>query len=602
MFRSDGTTPLIQIRRLAILTTALVPVVLIFVITLYWLYDHVPTWYYLKAGVIFLIALEIAYWLAAVLSLIGVVTLGLLVFRGRRDQRHPMISRGFLLCVSLIIGLIACETVGAVWQYRAHQPGAVSVGYTRADSSSAQASPTVLMPPDIPLPTSFKETNKNGEINLVIVGESSAEGVPYNFWVSIGLILRWQLEKALPGRTVLLDTIAFSGDPLEKQHEKLGALNRRPDAVIIYCGHNEFSARFSAASDRGHYFDDLVPSGWTLLAQEMEHVSPLTKLIRATAEKCRIAIPPPLGGNRTLVDVPVYSRADYNALLSDFRRRLDVIVSYAERIGALPILIVPPANDAGFEPNRSFLPPGTPRAEREAFRRDFLAARRIEDIDPRRSLEQYRTLLARQPGFAETHYRIARLLERDDAWDEAYEHYVLARDFDGFPMRMLSEFQRIYHEVAAKHPSILIDGHSYFHTIGRHGLLDDAIFHDGIHPSLRGQIALAQAVLQALQKRRAFGWPRDLPAPIIDPARCAEHFGLTPDVWRRICLWGIMFYDLTTGARYDSTHRLQMKVAFATAANHIQAGEAPESVGLPNVGVPEPVPLVPVPDSEPSSR
>jgi hypothetical protein len=169
-------------------------------------------------------------------------------------------------------------------------------------------------------------------------------------------------------------------------------------------------------------------------------------------------------------------------------------------------------------------------------------------------------------------------------------------------MRMLSAFQHTYREVAARHTCILIDGQSYFHAIGRHGLLDNALFHDGIHPSLRGQIALAQVVLQALQKRRAFGWPHDSPAPVIDPASVVKRFGLTPEVWRRICLWGIMFYDLTSGARYDSRHRVQMKVAFATAADRIKSGEAPESVGLPNVGVPASVPVVTMPDSDRSSR
>ena len=35
-----------------------------------------------------------------------------------------------------------------------------------------------------------------------------------------------------------------------------------------------------------------------------------------------------------------------------------------------------------------------------------------------------------------------------------------------------------------------------------------------------------------------------------------------------------------------------MKVVFATAADRIDAGEAPEALGLPNVGVPALVPLV----------
>jgi hypothetical protein len=263
-------------------------------------------------------------------------------------------------------------------------------------------------------------------------------------------------------------------------------------------------------------------------------------------------------------------------------------------------LIVPPANDAGFEPNRSFLPATTTRAQREAFRRDFLAARRLEATDQASSLEQYRALLARQPTFAETHYRLAQLRERAGDWDEAYRHYILARDLDGYPMRLPTPFQDVYREVAARHRSILIDGQSYFHAIGPHGLLDDHLFHDAMHPSLRGQIALAQAILQALHARRALGRPEDAAEPVIDPARCAAHFGLVPGAWRYICVWGIMFYDLTSPIRYDSSQRLQKKRAFATAADRIQAGDAPESVGLPNVGVPPPIPVIPVVDTRPN--
>src|SRR5262249_32641751 len=149
-----------------------------------------------------------------------------------------------------------------------------------------------------------------------------------------------------------------------------------------------------------------------------------------------------------------------------------------------------------------------------------------------------------------------------------------------------------YRDVAAAHGCLLVDGQSYFHTIGRHGQLDDHLFHDGIHPSLRGQIALAQAILHGLRTRAAFGWPEDVPAPRIAPARSAARFGMGPAAWRYICLWGIMFYDLAYPMRYDPSQRLERKQAFAQAAERIEAGESPESVGLPNVGVPEAVPAV----------
>ena len=59
------------------------------------------------------------------------------------------------------------------------------------------------------------------------------------------------------------------------------------------------------------------------------------------------------------------------------------------------------------------------------------------------------TLLKSQPGFAETHFRLGLLLERAGAWDEAYEHFVKARNLDGLPIRCTTAFQDVYHEVAA---------------------------------------------------------------------------------------------------------------------------------------------------------
>ena len=156
-----------------------------------------------------------------------------------------------------------------------------------------------------------------------------------------------------------------------------------------------------------------------------------------------------------------------------------------------------------------------------------------------------------------------------------------------------SEFQDAYRDVASRHNCILIDVQSYFHAIGRHGLLDDELFQDGMHPSLRGQLAVAQAILQALHSRGAFGWPRNSPVPLIDPAECVARFRLGPAAWRFVCLWSINFNNLVAPLRYDPGQRAREKQLYADAADRIAAGEAPESLGLPNLGTPAPIPVVP---------
>ena len=93
---------------------------------------------------------------------------------------------------------------------------------------------------------------------------------------------------------------------------------------------------------------------WYLVLQWLESRSPLCRLIQEEINKCHVAIPPPPGGYRTLVDEPAFTQAELHVLESDFERRLDAMVSFAEQVKALPILILPPANDFDYEPNRSY--------------------------------------------------------------------------------------------------------------------------------------------------------------------------------------------------------------------------------------------------------
>jgi lysophospholipase L1-like esterase len=409
----------------------------------------------------------------------------------------------------------------------------------------------------------------------------------------------------IPQRPIRVTSLATSGEILEQQHRRFVKLDRRPDIVIIYCGHNEFKARFSPMFAPDYYVADRLPNTIQRLIEwfgRIERFSPLCGLIAETAEKCRISIPPSLDETRDLIDVPVYSAEEFATQLSEFKRRLDAMVSYTERLGAIPILIVPPANDAGYAPNRSFLPASTSRGDRAAFEKEFLAAAGMEEQNVAASIHRFRELIKSQPGFAESHYHLARLLERAGFPEEAYIHYVAARDLDGYPARCPTAFQDAYREVATWHGCSLIDGQAYFRRIGQRAQLGDDLFPDIMHPSLRGHIALAQAVLRVLKTTGAVGWPGDVPAGPIDPADCAAHFGLDGKTWAHLCHWEKTFNERVLPLRYDRSQRLQKRAAAITAAERLSQGTAPESLGLPSVGIPQSVPMVSYATGEAGAR
>jgi lysophospholipase L1-like esterase len=584
--------PRLTLWRLLWWTLVLIPIVSLGVIAVFWIESVTPEWVFWQIGLGFLIVVESAVGLAAALALAGAIACGaLLGLRFYRRANLAAAARGLLLSLSVVGALGVAEAACVVWQARHRRGTAVPAGGLRDREAGDEPLHVTALPAVDQFPSRFPESADDRQIGILVLGESSAEGVPLSRWVSVGSMIRWKLKEVFPGRPVWLDVFATSRETLEIQQDRIQWLKRRPDLVIIYCGHNEFSSRFPHWRNRLYYFDDTLPDTWSLFVGRVESRVAFLGLIRENIEKCRIAIPPG-AGSRALIDAPGYTTTEYTALLVDFRRRLDLLVSYFEKLGAVVILIAPAANDAGFEPNRSFLPAATPRQAREAFERDLHGAITRELVDPAGATAAYRRLLARQPGCAEAHYRVAQRLEAEGAWQEAYEHFTEARDRDGYPMRALTAFQDAYHHIAAGHRSVLIDCQRYFHAIGRHGLLDDFLFQDGIHPSLRGQIALAQRVLQALRERRAFGWSEDAAAPVIDPAVVVKEFGLGRAAWREVCLWCMMFYDLTCGLRYDPSQRQQKKVVLAEAVERLERGEFPEALGLPNVGTPAAVPLV----------
>jgi hypothetical protein len=554
--------------------------------------EDTPPWALWQAAVVFLMAVEAGYLAALVFAVIGAMVFGRVVWSARRrGASRPAAARLLLVCTSILASLILAESVCALWMRLSGQsaptPAAVRASLTNG-ASTKRLAPFATAPN---LPSDFADPPGDSDIDLVVLGESSAQGVPFQQWVSIGRLVAWKMEEALRGRTVRLRIVARSGDTLERQHQALADLDRRPDLLILYCGHNEFQSRFFAWRDPEHYFVDGQPSAFVAMLDPVERLSPLCGLIKREADQCRVGIPPPPDRQREPVDVPVYTPGEYRALLDDFRWRVESIVVYAEKVGALPVLILPAANDASFEPNRSYLPPTTSRGQREALRQEFLALRRSESSDPGESIARYRDILIRFPGFAEAHYRLARLFERTEDWNRAYEHYVAARDFDGYPMRCLSEFQAVYRDVAAHHRCILIDTQAYFHAIGRRGLLDDELFQDAMHPSLRGQIALAQAVLTEMSLRRAFGWPASSAPPVIDPSECARRFHIGVPEWKALCKWQAGFNRLVLRLRYEDSERRRRIASAEAAAQKLDQGVAAEALGLPNFGIPAPVPL-----------
>jgi hypothetical protein len=439
------------------------------------------------------------------------------------------------------------------------------------------------------LPTTFPEPSPANELSLVVLGGSSAMGYPYSPTLSVGQIVGWQIEQELPGTRVKVDILANLGRNLEDQHKQLGSLKRRPDVVIVDSGHNEFLSRFEGSRDAGYAE---APAGALLGAYRLSLHSPLCMWIYETVRQHRLGGPPPLVNRHHLIDVPMFTPSEYFKIKVDFRRRLEAIAEYCERIGAMAVLVVPPGNESGFEPNRSVLSDRLSPHDREQLTERYRAARAVESTTPEESIKQYRSLLTEQPNFAEIHFRLARLLDAAGNYDEARSHYIRARDLDGFPVRCRSEFAEIFRDVVARHNCILVDGPEVLRARSRHGIIDDELVHDAHHPTFAGHLGLAQEIVNELYRRRALGLGADgKTTPVIGIAECARHFGVDAQVWTSACVRTGMYYQHLSACRFDASEREAKQHRWEQAALGLRTGTVlPEKAGVPGIGIPPAVP------------
>ncbi len=539
-----------------------------------------------RAAFLYLDALLIGYAIALVVG-IGLIV-GVLAIRrlrpgdepGRRRRQVRLLALG----ASILLVLLALDVgAAASGAWRERPPALPEIKFRPVNEPPPVMSPT--------LPSGFPAARDGGApaaLRLLVIGESSGLGEPYHPWLSVGQIVGWKLESVFPGRPVQVDIWAEGGATLGRMHGRLAGLTYRPDALIVYVGHNEFQARFPWQREPGGYYDDEMPSLYspaTLTA--MLRFSPLCRLALETWDRNRIDLRPPEYPTRELVDRPVCTPEEYRAIVADFRRRLEEIAAYCDRIGTLPVFIIPPCNDGGYDPSRSVLAPGTPRAERVAFAREVARARRLEGQDPAEALQLDRELVARHPEFAETHYRLARLLEQAGDADEARRHYVLARDGDGLPLRCPEPLRAVFREVAARYPSVLlVDGPRVFETAVADGIVDDRLLHDAQHPNIRGYGALAQDLLLQLRDRRAFGWPEGAETSPVVAEDCTRRFGIDAGRWAEICRRESKFYEVTAYIRYDPAFRLERCEDYRRAAAAIRAGRDPREAGIPGLGSP----------------
>lgn len=326
---------------------------------------------------------------------------------------------------------------------------------------------------------------------VVLIGESAAHGFPIAMF-NIARVTEAVWNLAYPDDPVEVIGLTMTGINSHILRFFVDeALRIQPDLVILYAGHNEVLGPFGAAAVHGHQhwprsfirawlrWQHTRTASWLHeringLRAESETDRPVWRGLTAFAER-RIALDDPQLG-RTYA----HARHNFEAMLR------------ATRSQQVPMLWVMPAMNLNDWP-----PLGS-------------AADTMSDAE---ALNAWRAGQTERLRSAEQVYRLARMHQRRDNWDEAWALYRLARDLDLYRFRFDSRLQQLFSEIAARQPDgwgRLVDADDAFHAANLDFTSDSLYFVEHVHFTLPGRIKLARVLADEMADQ----WGLPDPKPI----------------------------------------------------------------------------------------
>ncbi|MBD3334721.1 MAG: tetratricopeptide repeat protein [Candidatus Eisenbacteria bacterium] len=347
----------------------------------------------------------------------------------------------------------------------------------------------------------FDAVKPEGWLRIFCLGASTTAGFPFPAHVSYPALLNEKLRLYLPGRPVEVINCGISAVAsftlVEFTRE---VLRHAPDLIVVYTGHNEFYGARGAASSAGPggapgFLVDLLRTVQRLrIWRWAEHtfgqpdVAPGTLMERMVGQ-------PEVDPRSPLVDRAV----------SDYRDNLRRVIELCRRDNVPVVFCEPVSNLSGHYPFGSLLP--EPRATAMSRRRDLweLELRRREgEVSPAAVMDRWRTMIQGDSISADLWFHGGVNAAAAGETASAQRAFRKARDWDTVPFRASSRFLDALRGLCAAEGVPLVPLETILDQAATGPAPGDDLFVEHLHPGLRGQCMVAEAICDVMEK---MPWP-----------------------------------------------------------------------------------------------
>ena len=345
------------------------------------------------------------------------------------------------------------------------------------------------------------EKTANG-LRMFCLGGSSSFGYPWGAEAAFPSIVGEAAAASHP--EVRVEAINASGVSYAMHRLNVVAdelLAYQPDVFLIYSGHNEFI--------EPAFFESLKHRSSS--RNRLEYVLAHSRVYSAMQALWRMRNAKPSAGNQfeSIVDrdqTRKYSPQEKEAIVAEFRWRLERLVSRAQAAGVKVLLATVPCNLSQWAPEGSALSAELSDDARAKWTEAFNSGRRRLDFgDFQAAAADLEQAVHIAPEHAETQFLLAKAYEGLKRWDDARLAYQRACDADVSPVRRITSINEAIREVARRKGALLVDVASIFAEHSEHGLVGFNLIEDYVHPTREGHELIAWHLWEAMEQA---GWFR----------------------------------------------------------------------------------------------
>lgn len=353
----------------------------------------------------------------------------------------------------------------------------------------------------------------DNDLHIASTGGSTAMGWPWHPHYSIAQVAAWQLEQVLiseevlnfppsadeggspdagstvPRCKVVVHNVAREGSALKEAILQLHNLPLKPHVLMVYTGHNEVYQEI----------DELLRVGDspTKTPDRILSASPAFRLIDKLVTEHFSALWRIRQIERRLVDVPYLPDEIRLRRLARFTDRMRQLSQFCQRENIKLFWFIPAASESACPPNRSTIRLGRSASLDAAYEK----ARNYEQKNEwALAAKHYGEQLKLFPDMAEFHYRLGHCLLHMNLPQDAAASFQAALETDAYPVRAQADHRQAVEQVAREFGNVTIDTAAVLRPLTHHGILDETVFLDDVHPTLRSTFALGTEAARVIHQ------------------------------------------------------------------------------------------------------